>query len=471
MRLPIALLVAITPLVGWQAALGQTWPDHRWDRWYAGNAGVHFTNGTVLPLLGNDMNGSSDVSVSDPATGELLFYSNGFDVRNADHQLMPNGSGLLGGFAALSVAVAKPGSGHKHYILYGYNNGTQYDLMYALVDMDLDNGSGDVVSKNVVFQNGPIAMRLCPVPSVTGDTLWIFGHELNSKDFTVVPLTAAGFGQSMFAGQGQYEYGSASFGEMKATWAGDRMVYNYSDMVEVVHVDRVNGTVLPFRWLATPPNFAPSVEFSPDGTKLYAGIYGTGAYCVQFDLSLADSAAVQDNMYVLDTTDQTASIGGRRIQCGPDGRLYTSQYAQQSTPRLGIITDPNLAGAACGYHRDTVLAAFGVGMFPYMSALPRLYWPVQNPADGIADVGSGLSPLVASPNPASGTVLLLLGTPSTNDVEVSWIDALGRLVRSTAYGSSERIAENVADLSSGTYVVRVSRKGTLCARGTVAVMH
>jgi hypothetical protein len=40
----------------------------------------------------------STASVSDPATGQLLFYTDGRKVWNANNQVMPNGANLLGGF-------------------------------------------------------------------------------------------------------------------------------------------------------------------------------------------------------------------------------------------------------------------------------------------------------------------------------------------------------------------------------------
>ena len=36
--------------------------------------------------------------MSDPNTGQLLFYTDGRKVWNANNQVMPNGSNLLGGF-------------------------------------------------------------------------------------------------------------------------------------------------------------------------------------------------------------------------------------------------------------------------------------------------------------------------------------------------------------------------------------
>ena len=58
--------------------------------------------------------GEGSASVADKTTGALLFYTDGVTVWNANNQVMPNGTGLLGGTAALlssttaAVIVPKP---------------------------------------------------------------------------------------------------------------------------------------------------------------------------------------------------------------------------------------------------------------------------------------------------------------------------------------------------------------------------
>ena len=70
-------------------------------------------------------------SISDPA-GNLLFYSDGRDVWDANHQLMPNadyysGSGLLGDPSSTSSAVIipKPGDTNKYFIFTVTNHITK----------------------------------------------------------------------------------------------------------------------------------------------------------------------------------------------------------------------------------------------------------------------------------------------------------------------------------------------------------
>ncbi len=128
------------------------------NNWYFGNyAGLNFS--TNPPTILNNgalttSEGSATVSGKD---GVLIFYTDGSNVWDANHNLMPNGSGLLGSPSSTQSAVICPKPGT-------YNYGTQrYDAYYIVtiayvggpggirfseVDMTLNGGMGDVVVTN-----------------------------------------------------------------------------------------------------------------------------------------------------------------------------------------------------------------------------------------------------------------------------------------------------------------------------------
>ena len=163
------------------------------NNWFFGyGAGLVFdnVNGTVTPSADaqNSISTFEGCSSISGPNGELKFYTDGRDVWDANHTLMPNanyysGSGLLGDPSSTSSAVIipKPGDIDKYYIFTvdephhqnawaypesgpaqedgsptfdgtydpgdgvpeeddGFNNG----LNYSLVDMALNTGMGDV---------------------------------------------------------------------------------------------------------------------------------------------------------------------------------------------------------------------------------------------------------------------------------------------------------------------------------------
>jgi hypothetical protein len=95
------------------------------NQWRFGTAGAIDFN-TVPPSFVTGClisTGEGSASVADRITGALLFYTDGVTVWNANNQVMPNGTGLLGGTAALlssttaAVIVPKPGSNSLFYII------------------------------------------------------------------------------------------------------------------------------------------------------------------------------------------------------------------------------------------------------------------------------------------------------------------------------------------------------------------
>ncbi|MBK7029542.1 MAG: hypothetical protein IPH45_10145 [Bacteroidales bacterium] len=90
--------------------------------------------------------------MSDTA-GNLLFYSKGARVWSRDHEIMPNGWYLAGcdWVQQPCITMLKPGSDHLYYLFtvnspicesLGQNS---YGGSYSVIDMNLNNGLGDVV--------------------------------------------------------------------------------------------------------------------------------------------------------------------------------------------------------------------------------------------------------------------------------------------------------------------------------------
>src|SRR5438552_12793283 len=128
--------------------------------WYFGyGAGLDFNSGSPVALMGgktNQLEGCA--SVADDETGELLFYTDGLQVWNRLHQVMPNGDGLMGDGSSTQSAmiIGKPDDMGKYYVFTCDQGGyiqTNRGIHYSIVDMSLDGGLGDIVttSKNVTL--------------------------------------------------------------------------------------------------------------------------------------------------------------------------------------------------------------------------------------------------------------------------------------------------------------------------------
>ncbi|MGL4597658.1 MAG: T9SS type B sorting domain-containing protein, partial [Bacteroidia bacterium] len=136
------------------------------NNWYFGDsAAISFNTGiptaipngqVAIPIGNSHSEGSSTISDS---SGALLFYSNGMTVWNKNHQVMPNGTGLLGNFSSTqsSVIVPDPADPDQYYYLFTISsgfccNGNVTDGMrYSIIDICADSARGAVMSsaKNI----------------------------------------------------------------------------------------------------------------------------------------------------------------------------------------------------------------------------------------------------------------------------------------------------------------------------------
>src|SRR5690554_6495488 len=80
--------------------------------WYFGyNAGLDFNSGTPVALTDGELYTNEGCATISNSQGELLFYTDGVTVYNRHHQVMQNGTGLLGhsSSAQSATVVPKPG--------------------------------------------------------------------------------------------------------------------------------------------------------------------------------------------------------------------------------------------------------------------------------------------------------------------------------------------------------------------------
>ena len=119
--------------------------------WYFGfKAGVDFNSGNPIGISDGAMSTEEGCASISDANGDLLFYTDGDTVYNRNHNVMPNGHGLLGNISSSqsAIIIKKPNSDSLYYIFtvdgWTGNNG---GLNYSVVDMVLDGGNGDVNGK------------------------------------------------------------------------------------------------------------------------------------------------------------------------------------------------------------------------------------------------------------------------------------------------------------------------------------
>ncbi|HCW08411.1 MAG TPA: hypothetical protein DGG95_13725, partial [Cytophagales bacterium] len=174
--------------------------------WYFGNKGnaIRFNRATNKPFVvtNNAITvGTGGTAVAtDPLTGDILFYTDGVNVYNANHQVMPNGSGLNANTGANQPVVlsSKPHDSTKFYI---FTNTAHYPTVGSIyidtVDMNQFGGStfpspplGDVIAKNKAMAGltGRSEGMIVIPTSTKMDTLWLITHKSGSQDYAVTRI-------------------------------------------------------------------------------------------------------------------------------------------------------------------------------------------------------------------------------------------------------------------------------------------
>ena len=339
----------------------------------------------------------STASVSDPATGQLLFYTDGRKVWNANNQVMPNGANLLGGFFTSctqgALIVPFPKDNQRYYLFtleeleaLSLSPVVDNGLRYSVVDMTLNGGLGDV---QVATINTPLAAdlteKLIVIRSTEIQGFWVIAHKKNANEFLAWKIDACGVSAqpvvstvgSIFAGVpiGATEAWS---GAMDASPDGNRigMPVDWGDRIEFFDFNKTTGVVSnPITVNVTDDSTPPFLRkygacFSPDGSKFY---YTNMNSVYQLNLGTYTSAAIASSITLIySPLLEPNNNYCFQIEQAPNNKLYVSIG---NTGRLDEISNPNLLGLGCAYVSNAV---------SFSPATCQLGLPAQVPLGGFA---------------------------------------------------------------------------------------
>lgn len=335
----------------WMAGLSA---QNETSKWYFGNAAaMDFQSGAPVTLTNSAMSVSEgSASIAGPA-GNLLFYTHGSTIWNANHVPMPNGTGLFGSNISCqsAVIVRQPGSANLYYVFTQRNwtdpgNGAHY----SIVDMSLNAGLGDVTVKNQLIY-GNTRESLTAVCHTNGVDEWIVIHDMFTNEFRSYLLTAAGLSAvPVISAVGSVFTGGNRYGALKSSPDGTRLAYALgggSPSTEIYDFSRSTGTVSnPLTLNNGAFTNAYGVEFSPNSQLLYVAEYN-GANIQQFNLAAGTPALILGSNTVISTGLNTKA----NLQLGPDNKIYVCLAYQAF---MGRINNPDVVGIGANYVNNAV---------------------------------------------------------------------------------------------------------------------
>jgi gliding motility-associated-like protein len=355
--------------------------------WHFGaNAGLDFRGGAPVGITDGQLNTLEGCATIADAQGNLLFYSDGVNVWNRLHQLMPNGTGLKGHLSATQSALIVPHPGNASlYLLFTADESGYYDLSndgvhYSVVNMCLEGGLGDVTRKNVfLFKNA--TEKLAAVKHRNGTDYWVVSSQYAANRFLAYLVTEGGVSPTPVispGGTSSYDPSSAgpAIGYLKLSPGGNRLAQvSYGDnepgFAELFDFDPATGKVANPRKIMDQENEPYGIEFSPGGNRLYVSTALGKLY--QFDVTGPDAATIRGTATLLVDHGRYAPVAG--MQLGPDGKIYVASYREYS---LGVIHHPERRGTASGYQDAGIVlerySTYGLPNFvaSYFDRSPRI---------------------------------------------------------------------------------------------------
>lgn len=353
------------------------------SNWYFGeNAGINFNTNTgeISALNGGQLFTEEGCTSISDSSGNLLFYTNGINAYNRDHELMPNGTGLKGHQSSTqsAIIIPKPDGEGIYYIFTvdtDFNSDPDEGFHYSEVNMNLDGGLGDITAiKNINLLRNTSEKLSAVLKNCETQSFWIItfanrnGSSETNNTFFAYEVTSNGVNTRPVISDTSLNFNERR-GYLKFSPDGTKLASaNISAGLYIFDFDANTGLVsnmeeinISFQLSPTHLQSSYGLEFSPDSQLLYVSSYfetpqddfnnpnAQYGALLQYDLSSLD---ISNSEIVIDDRQMYRSA----LQLGPNGKIYRSLSAtyNQGTPFLSVINNPNTIGLGCDYQHAAI---------------------------------------------------------------------------------------------------------------------
>jgi Secretion system C-terminal sorting domain len=303
--------------------------------------------------------------------GNLLFYSNGCDVKDANHQIMPNGEGLNpgvlydnncpdGGYSTMGgiLALPQPNATNSYFLVhqagevFNVSPFLRVNRLYLTrVDMTLNNGLGDVTTKNQPVLTSQIQVGIQAVKHSNSQDWWVIAISLYGNKYYKILLTEDGVTEI----DSQSIGGVLSFnggGQMSFSPDGTKFAkYDFMDQLMLFDLDRGTGLLSNYQKMEidTPAFAFSGLAFSPNSKRLYLS---TQQKLWQLDLEAPDilgskTLVGEYDGFVYEFFNLLFPVLFQRMQLGPDCKIYMT--SQGPVAYMHVINNPDESGLACNF--------------------------------------------------------------------------------------------------------------------------
>lgn len=354
------------------------------NTWFLGTyLGMSFSGSNMFPIpdKASPMYSVLGASVmSDKTTGALLLFTDGRNIWDRNKELMPNGVLYPGTGSDQSPHIIIFETAPKKYFVF-YSDLLD-KIYYALVDLNLNNGNGEVVYKQKLLAS-QMDLQFTAVKMLNSGGYWVITHKKGTNEFnsfavineqvTTAPVVS-------YTGSASFPNTQYSYGKMITESTGKRLAYLFFDsdinassgcVLQEFNIDKRCGTIslnknVNLGSTATYDKLG-SISYDQTGQYLYFSSYRSNDMnsLVQFDMK----SNASDNGRIL-IANLYESIGD--LQLGPNGKIYVASSENRTfTSKISVINAPSIAGTSCNFSfnsielsRNPFLGSIGAEKFP-----------------------------------------------------------------------------------------------------------
>jgi hypothetical protein len=337
---------------------------------FPGYGGVNI-NFDSIPLVATQQNRKmnfrqSNASISDKR-GNLLFYTNGGWIANANNDSVVNGRLPINvNYNAIGdgeqvpqecLFLEAPGDTNIYYMFYNLVENfppgffaSRY-LYYLTIDKRLDNGLGAVVQKNIIaISDTLIEGEITACKHANGRDWWIICHRINSNLFYKLLLSPQGVSTPLTQNIGDTMNYVQAIGQVVFSPDGTKYAsyhpYDNEDDLLLLNFDRCSGNFYdPIQVAFDDSSVYGGVAFSPNSQRLYVCSRNYVYQLNMIDTNIAMSKqkiATYDSYY---SPQPPFACNFFLAQLASNGKIYIN--STNSVVDLHVINYPDSLGQAC----------------------------------------------------------------------------------------------------------------------------
>jgi Secretion system C-terminal sorting domain len=421
----------------------------------------------------------SNTSMSDK-NGNLLFYSNGCYIVNAEGEKMENGDTINPGLVQTSycpsggspwaqgvISIPAPGSDSLYYV-FNLDMDLPYfmidtfigiapeRLFYQVVDISKASGLGRVVAKaQIAVQDTFGRGNIQAVRHANGEDWWIITPKSHSNCYFMTLVTSQGVQPSLLTCSGKIWGDYDTQGQAVFSPDGKKFIrFTPRSGVNIYDFDNKTGSLsnpVSVDMPNDPLTFnVAGVAVSPNSRYLYATAL-KNAY--QFDLQAPDIGASKVLIAEWDGYSDPYPIIFYLAALAPDNKIYIG--GTSSHKFLHIIHYPDSAGTQCGFEqRGVSLPSYNFATIPNFPQYRNVPTPLDCDSVTTNTEHALLQPLIKIyPNPTTGLISIEIAEdPLTLSIDV--YDVFGRLLLSKKVEQQDSTVD-VGDFEEGVYIITI----------------